>query len=106
MWSGRPVQRAGKGGVLALIHPHVLLEAQAFAIRKEQRLGEQQRSARQDRRVVRAGHLLLDELHHLGIFDQALAHRLEDVVHHHGRGLALGDGFARGVQFVLGAGGR
>jgi hypothetical protein len=43
-----------KGGGLALVHPHVLLEAEAFAIGKEERLGEQERGAGQDGRVVRA----------------------------------------------------
>ena len=41
-------------------------------------------------------------LHDLGILDEALAHGLEDVVHHHRGGLALGDGFAGGVDLVLG----
>ncbi len=38
----------------------------------------------------------------LGILDEALAHGLEDVVHHDRRGLALGNGFAGGVDLVLG----
>jgi hypothetical protein len=58
--SGRAVERAGKGRGLALVHPHVLLEAEALAIREEQRLREQQRRARQHGRIFRARHLLLD----------------------------------------------
>ena len=98
---GRTVQSPGKGRCLALVHPHVLLEAEALAIREEQRLAEQQRRARQHGGIFRSGHMLLDEFHHLRVFDQALAHRLENVVHHDGRGLALGDGLARRVHFVL-----
>ena len=91
-----------KAACLALVHPDILLEAEAFAVREHQRLGEQQRSARQNGGVSRARHLLLDDVDDFRIFEQAVAHRLEDVVHHDGRGLALGDGFAGGVELVLG----
>jgi len=33
----RPIEGSRKGGCLTLVHPHILLEAQALAIRKEQR---------------------------------------------------------------------
>ena len=98
----RVVQRAGKGRSLALVHPHILLEAEAFAIRKQQRFREQQRRARQHGRILRGRHLLLDEVHHLWILDEALAHRLQNVVHHDGRGLTLDNGLACGVHLVFG----
>ena len=44
----------------------------------------------------------LDNIEHLGILDEALAQRLQDVVHHHGRGLAFGHGVARRVHLVFG----
>ena len=99
---GGLVEGAGEGGGLALVHPHVLLEAEAFAIGEEQGLGEQQGSAGHDGRVLRAGHLVFEDVHDFGILDQAFAHRLEDVVHHDGRGLAFGDGVAGGVHLVFG----
>ena len=99
---GWAVHGPGEGRGLTLVHPDVLLEAEALAIGEKQRLGEQERRAGQYRGVLRDGHLLLDEFHDLGVFDKALAHRLEDVVHHDGGGLALGDGFARGVHLVPG----
>ncbi len=99
---GRAVERAGKGRGLALVHPDVLLEAEALAIGKEHRLREQQRRARHHRRVFVAVICALTTVQHLRILDQAFAHRLQDVVHHHGRGLALGHGIARGVHLVLG----
>ena len=46
--------------------------------------------------------MLPDDVHHLRVFDEALAHRLEDVVHHDGRGLTFGDGLTRGVHLVPG----
>ena len=91
-----------KAASLSLVHPHILLEAEALAIGKEKRLGEQERSAGEHRGAAGAGHLLLDQVHDLGIFDEAFAHGLEDVVHHDGGGLALGDGIAGGVEFVFG----
>ena len=99
---GRVVECPGKGRRLPLVHPHVLLETEAFAIRKHQRFREQQWRARQHGRILRGRHLLLDEIHHLRVFYKALAHRLQDVVHHDGRGLTLDDGLARRVHLVLG----
>ncbi len=99
---GRAVERAGKGRGLALVHPDVLLEAEALAVGEEHRFREQQRRARHHRRVLGGVHLRLDDIEHLGILDEALAQRLEDVVHHHGGRLALGHGVARGVHLVAG----
>ena len=99
---GRVVECPGKGRCLALVHPHVLLEAEAFAIGKQQRFREQERRARQHGRILRGRHLLLDEIHHLRVFYEAHALRFQNVVHHDGRGLALYDGLARCVHLVLG----
>ncbi len=79
-----------------------MLEAETLTIREEERLGEQERGTGHDGRVVRAIHLILDELHDFGVLEQAFAHGLEDVVHHDGGGLTLGYGFAGGVHLVLG----
>ena len=99
---GRAVERAGEGSGLALVHPQILLEAEAFAVGKDERLGEQDGSAGEDGGVVRACHLAFDEVHNLGILDEAFAHGLEDVIHHDGGGLSLGDGVAGGVELVFG----
>ena len=99
---GRVVEGSGKCGGLSLVHPYVLLEAQALAIGEEQGLGEQERGAGEDGGTVRGGHLLLGKFHHFGVFDEALAHGLEDVVHHDSSGLAFGDGIAGGVELVFG----
>ena len=45
--------------------------------------------------------MLLDEVDHLGVLEQAVAHRLENVVHHDGGGLALGDRLAGGVELIF-----
>ena len=46
--------------------------------------------------------MLLDHVHDFGVFHQAFAQGLENVVHHDGGGLALDHGFAGGVHLVFG----
>jgi len=95
------VENAGKCCCLALVHPDILLEAEAFPVGEEKGLGKQDWSAGEDGGVVRACHLAFDEVHNLGILDEALAHWLEDVVHHHGCSLAFDDSIAGGIELVF-----
>ena len=96
------VEGAGKGGFGALVHPEVLLEAEAFAVAEQQALAEEKRRAGEDGGVATGCDLVADYVHDLGILDEAFAEGLEDVIHHDGGGLALGDGFAGGVHLVAG----
>ena len=99
---GGMVEGSGEGGSLALVHPHILLEAEAFAIGKEKRFGEQERRAGENRGVFRGRHLLLDEVQNLRVLDEASAQGFEDIVHHDGGSLAFGYSFAGGIHLVLG----
>ena len=96
------VESTGKRGILSRIHPDILLEAEAFAVRKHHGLREQQRSAGENGGIARARHLFFEGFDHFRVFEQAAAHGLENVVHHDGRGLAFGNGLAGGVELILG----
>ena len=99
---GRAVESSRKSGIASIVHPQVLLETEALAIGKQERLGEQERGAGEHRGAAGVGHLLFGKIHDLRIFDEAFAHGLEDVVHHDGGGLAFGNGVAGGVELVFG----